>query len=404
MTADLPSLPIFLHATGCPGSLPASDTGPLLSPLTSYTVVLTLALDAEQPSAGDPSALSDPELVQPLLLGLAEALPALRGACNALHSREVWQLLLHVGAIFKFAGQRCSSAAQQLLLRSTAQQGGPVLIKLVRDVAAALPSSPPADVPHDTVTSVRIGLCSALTLLSLPDSESSGGSSEADSLPLSPADWSALEAFSLLSPAICQAASPPSQLRNDLLLEAGHVLCGAVLRIWPLLQRVAISCTAQQLQLVFDVAWQAGSQLPLLVCGAATAATPTEQDLGKLGLGSLTLLDQFIQAALQWAASTRSGAGSSGRAPSQVGATAAAAAATELLQRTHDRLCKMVHFMAGTSPPEQLGVQAALRAANPALSCVLAQCYNALQLVCARSGGRDRQQAGEGAQCRQQAG
>lgn len=182
------------------------------------------------------------------------------------------------------------------------------------------------------------------------------------------------------------------------------MLCGAVLRIWPLLQRVAISCTAQQLQLVFDVAWQAGSQLPLLVCGAATTATPTEQDLGKLGLGSLTLLDQFIQAALQWATSTRSSAGSSGRAPSQVGATAAAAAATELLQRTHDRLCKMVHFMAGTSAPEQLGVQAALRAANPALPCVLAQCYNALQLVCPRSGGRDRQQAGEGAQCRQQAG
>lgn len=215
MTADLPGLPIFLHTTGCPGSLPASDTGPLLSPLTSYTVVLTLALDAEQPCAGDPSTLSDPELVQPLLLGLAEALPALRGACNASH-REVWQLLLHVGAIFKFAGQRCSSAAQQMLLRSTAQQGGPLLIKLVRDVAAALPSSPPADVPHGTVTSVRIGLCSALTLLLLPDSESSGGSSEADSLPLSPADWSALEAFSLLSSAICQAASPPSQLRSDL--------------------------------------------------------------------------------------------------------------------------------------------------------------------------------------------
>ncbi len=146
--------------------LTAAEVGCLVFELSSYAGVLAQLLNTEeQPYGSMQGALADLSLAQPLLLGLAEAPPALRGECSPLHAVEVWELLLNVGTCLGMAGRHGDSAAMHELRRSSAQPGGPLPIELLRDVVVALPPSRPAGVPGPNFALACTNLCNALAML-----------------------------------------------------------------------------------------------------------------------------------------------------------------------------------------------------------------------------------------------
>ncbi len=186
-----------------------------------------------------------------------------------------------------------------------------------------------------------------------------------------------------------------SDLQIESLVEdAAIVAHDSTMRIAALLERAPGSCSAQQLQLAFNAAWEAARQLPLMVSGAAVGSAFPEEERRSLGGLALFALQPLIAAALQLAVPPASNAAGNSQAPSQEDV----AAAIEVLQRTHSHLCKMAHFLAAAAPAEQQrGVQTALAAANPALSSLLADCFTALQRAFAQGGGSSRHQSEEGA-------
>ena len=355
----------------------------MLSPLASYATVLALPfLSGAQPFDSVHSALASPSVWQPLLLGLAVAPPALRGECSPMHNREVWDLISFLGVSLHFLVQQAPDAARRVL-RSSACPGGPLLMELVRDVAVAVPRSPPPGIPRDSFLVTLASVCRAIAL---PLAGANGGTdSAAPAAPLTAADWAAVEAYAVLAPAIRLAASPPSQLSRELLQEVAGTAYDALRAVLQVLQGAAIPCTPKQLQLLFDVAWEAASMLPLHL--AAMAANPVRAPAGipgALGRVSLTLIQTFLSSASalwQPAASPAFVAAGSRPAGSAEDAGAAAAVSARLLQQAHIRLCKMVHFVAAAPPAEQRLLQAALAEAQQRLAGLLAQCFDELHLA-----------------------
>ncbi|KAI7836885.1 hypothetical protein COHA_009217 [Chlorella ohadii] len=267
------------------GALSRADIGSLVPELNCYAGVLSRTLDAPgQPYASIQGALADRSVVQPLLRGLAEAPPALRGEFGPKDGKEIWELLTSVGVCFGVAGLLRSSTERDLLRSSSAQPGGPVLFELLRDVAAALPPSPSADVPKQKFAVTCLSLCSVLAVLPAPSADGGGGS-EGTAAPLSTADWAAKEAFALLSRPIRLVASPSSQLSNpmpdSLMQEAVNAVQDATIRLAELLQRAPARCSPRQLQLAFSAAWEAARQLPLLVATIPPAAPVPESEAKK---------------------------------------------------------------------------------------------------------------------------
>ncbi len=353
--------------------------------LNCYAGVLSRTLDAPgQPYASIQGALADRSVVQPLLRGLAEAPPALRGEFGPKDGKEIWELLTSVGVCFGVAGLLRSSTERDLLRSSSAQPGGPVLFELLRDVAAALPPSPSADVPKQKFAVTCLSLCSVLAVLPAPSADGGGGS-EGTAAPLSTADWAAVEAFALLSRPIRLVASPSSQLSNpmpdSLMQEAVNAVQDATIRLAELLQRAPARCSPWQLQLAFSAAWEAARQLPLLVATIPSAAPVPESEAKKWCRVSLSALQAATTAALKLVAPPTSNAAGSRQALSQESAATAAAIGAKVLQRMHARLCKMAHFLAADVPSEQRGVQAALAASSLALAKLLARCSRSWQLA-----------------------
>lgn len=364
-----------------------------MSPLTSYAYVMGLAVDtgAEQ-YASIRSALAAPGPVQPLLLGLAEALPVLRGERNVLQPEEVWALVACSSLGLRVLGLEAAGVAQRML-SSRARPGGPVLMELVRDVAAALPRSPPAYLPLRNFLPTHAFLCDTLGLLT--PAAAAAGSSGAMAALWAEAGWAAMEAFVTLGPAIRSLVAPPSQFDTELLRVAATAPYYAVGGLIQLLQGWPSSCSRQQLQLLSDVAWEAVNQVPLLVAFAAREPGAPSGKGSKLAAMFMAALDALIANAQQVAAPAPRSVVRSRQPPSANADAAAAAAATQLLEQAHHRLCKMVHYLVASVPPEQRPVQAALvgpEAKRP-LAGLLAQCFDALQLAWSCSEGSGSRQA-----------
>lgn len=261
------SMPPTLH-------LPAG--GSLVSHLSSYASVIDDSLQMGEPYAGMRAALADPALVQPLLLGLAEAPAALRGESSPMHAREAWELLHHVGLILWCIGRDTNVCRR--LLGSSARPAGPALMELVRDAAAALPRSRPKGVPLQHFAGAYTCLCGTLSM-PLPAVLDSGGAPAPE--PLAAVEWAAVEAFTLLAPVVRRMAFPPSRLGANRLEQAGNAVYFAVLGTAALLDRAPGTCTPPQLQLALQAAWEAACQLPLLATSGGNPEHETAAAAGR---------------------------------------------------------------------------------------------------------------------------
>lgn len=359
-----------------------------MSPLTSYAYVMGLAVDTgAQQYASIRSALAAPRPVQPLLPGLAEALLVLRGERSVMQPEEVWALVACSSLGLRVLGLEAAGVAQHML-SSSARPGGPRLMELVRDVATALPRSPSAYLPLRNFLPTPGCLCDTLVLLT-PAAVAAASSSGAMAALWAEAGWAAMEAFVTLGPAIRSLVTPPSQFDTDLLCRAAtapHYAVGGLIQV---LQGWPSSCSRQQLQLLSDVAWEAVNQVPLLVAFAASEpGAPSGKGSG-LAAMFMAALDALIANAQHVAAPAPRSVVRSRQPPSADADAAAAAAATQLLEQAHHRLCKMVHYLVASVPPEERPVQAALAGpeAKQTLAGLLAQCFDALQLAWSRSEG-----------------
>lgn len=364
-----------------PATAPAG--GSMTSLLTSYASVMMDCLQVGAPYASIRTALEEPSLVQPLLLGLAEAPAALRGESSPLHEQEAWQLLAVVGTTLRELGCQGGDDACLRLLSSSTRPGGPALLELVRDAAAAMPRSRPEDVPLPNYQSALIYLCGTLGLLW---SRSGGSSSGAGNAPPSDADWAAVEAFSMLAGGIRRLAAPLSQLSAGQVRQAAAAVQSANRGLCRLLGGVVASgdCTPRQLQLAAEAAWEAARQLPL-----PSAADPSRSDSGHFGKVAFCAVFLLLDRAGKQLAAQPPSVGAGGSPDSSAAAAEdALAACLQLLQQLHGHLCKAAHAMVASLPAEQQQAQAALVEAEGVPAQLLAECYATLLTAfdrCARS-------------------